>query len=234
MAAALEGRDIRSASLPFKRDKDHSQKWVYGTRPSAGVWKNPCPPLNDSWDGLIGGSESQRAKVRPTKQSQLLVANTYHYRSHHNEKRIYGPMRTGRWADAKVDAREQDGSALSNSLLDLLPQYTSASSRSVQTAILARGESDASIFYSYENKVASPGPSGRQVDLGSLVELAEKKWVNEQTEKIVHGEYEVLDNEGETTVLSRGKGKKSPRQRAAKGAPAKTDDVIEVDGFELI
>lgn len=228
MAASLECRDIRSASLPFKRDRDHTEKWIHGSRPSAGVWRNPTPPLNDPNGGLLGGSEAQRAKVRPFKQkgsSQIW---------HHSPKYDYnGGLRTGRLVDVKDDVRHE-APALSNSLLDLLPQYNSTSYRSVQTANLARGESDAGILYSYENKISSPGLNGRRVDLGNLVEIAEKKWVNEQTEKMIHGEYEVLDHDGETTVLSRGKGKKSPRQRAAKTNSAKAEDVIEVDGFELV
>lgn len=64
--------------------------------------------------------------------------------------------------------------------------------------------------------------------LGKLVEKAERKWASEQTEKIVKGEYEVLDCEGEVTVLGK---KRSPRQRAAK---VKSEDVEEDEGFELI
>ncbi|RFU24377.1 hypothetical protein B7463_g11960, partial [Scytalidium lignicola] len=232
MAAPLECRDIRSASLPFKRDRDHNQKWVRGTRPSSGVFMRFEPALDDPSGGLIGGNEGQRAKVRPCKQ--------YSQVSHHSEKYFYGGMYSGpdamrvrRLADARDDAREHEGSSLSHSLLDLVPQHNNATNSSVQTVVLANSDNDASILYSYENKVSSPGPNGRQIDLGGLVELAEKKWVNEQTEKIVHGEYEVLDNEGET-ILTKGKGKKSPKQRAVKATPAETENVIEVDGFELI
>lgn len=79
---------------------------------------------------------------------------------------------------------------------------------------------------------------GRAVDLSGLVDLAEKKWVAEQTDRIVKGEYEVLDADGETTVLPSAKGKKrgSPKQKAVKNTPAVGQgvDIDEDDGFELI
>jgi hypothetical protein len=63
----IQQRDIRSASKPFKRDKDHDQKWSNGQRPSAGVRVNYAI-LNDHPDNLVGGSDIQREKVRPMKQ----------------------------------------------------------------------------------------------------------------------------------------------------------------------
>ena len=92
--------------------------------------------------------------------------------------------------------------------------------------------SDSEVLYSFDNKGPSPGDKGRTVDLGGLVELAEQKWVSEQTERIVKGEYEVLDNAGETTVISKGKKRGSPKQKAT---PAVVKSVAEEDdGFELI
>ena len=61
----LQHKDIRSASRPFKRDKDHGEKWSNGQRPSGGVTIKYGP---GDMDNLQGGSESQRAKVRPMKQ----------------------------------------------------------------------------------------------------------------------------------------------------------------------
>lgn len=72
MAAPLECRDMRSTSLPFKRDRDHNAKWAHGARPSAGVRRDICAPLDDPNGGLIGGNEGQRAKVRPYKQHSQL------------------------------------------------------------------------------------------------------------------------------------------------------------------
>jgi len=74
---------------------------------------------------------------------------------------------------------------------------------------------------------------GRAVGLDSLVDQAEKKWIMEQTEKIVQGEYEVLDAAGETTALSKKK-KGSPKQKLVPTFPAVVAEVEEDDGFELI
>jgi hypothetical protein len=95
--------------------------------------------------------------------------------------------------------------------------------------------SDDGIFYSFDNKGKSPEQNGRPVDLGGLVEQAEKKFLAEQTEKIVKGEYEVIDGQGEITVLGK-KGKKgSPKQRAVMTETSivatKLDDD---DDFELV
>jgi hypothetical protein len=62
----VQHKDIRSASLGFKRDKDHSQKWSMGQRPSYGVTikQNPETMLDEA---VGGGNDAARAKVRPNK-----------------------------------------------------------------------------------------------------------------------------------------------------------------------
>ena len=140
-----------------------------------------------------------------------------------------------RKVDAILDINDHADSPLSKSLLELLPQHANNVNPSIQT--LAREYSDAGVLYSYEN-IATPGARGRAIDLGGLVEQAERKWDSEQVDRIVNGEYEVLNEEGETTVLSSGKGKKrgSPKQKAVKSMPTvvQNAEVEEDDGFELI
>lgn len=85
---------------------------------------------------------------------------------------------------------------------------------------------DADILYSFDNKGPSPTAKATKVELGSLIEQAEQKWIAEQTEKIVRGEYEVLDAQGEKTIL--GKKRASPKQKSVKVV----ED--EDDGFELV
>ncbi len=122
---------------------------------------------------------------------------------------------------------------LSKSLLELLPQHTNNSTSAIQTAVRQRQSSDGEILYSFDNKGPSPGSKGREVDFGGLIDLAEKKWDSKITDKIVKNDYEVLDNSGETTTLSR-KNKKSPKQKAK--SPATLPKIIaeEDDGFELV
>lgn len=73
--------------------------------------------------------------------------------------------------------------------------------------------------------------SSGALELGGLVEHAEKKWENIQTERIVKDEYEVLDHEGETTVLSKAKGKRRTTVTPALGDPGPDEPD---DDFELI
>jgi hypothetical protein len=87
------------------------------------------------------------------------------------------------------------------------------------------------VLYSFDS-VKSPGEKGRKVDLGGLVEQAEKKFLNQQTERMVKESYEVLDVEGESVVLTGGKKKKgSPKTKAVKFEAKSVD---EDDGFELV
>jgi len=223
----IQHRDIRSAAQGFKRDKDASAKWANGIRPGPGVsFKNL---YNDE---LVSGSEVQSEKVRPHKQWSQNSNGNHKTHANKNPKPtshstyLFGAAsgRLDRKVDASVEASDHTTSTLSKSLLELLPQHANNTNSSIQTA-LRDVNGDAGAIYSFDNK-ASPGGS---VALDNLVEKAEKKWMSEQTERIVKGEYEVLDKEGETTVL-KGK-KKSPKQKAAKNL---AQDVEEDDGFELI
>ncbi|TVY49406.1 hypothetical protein LOCC1_G001043 [Lachnellula occidentalis] len=224
----IQHRDIRSAAQGFKRDKDSNTKWANGIRPGSGVsFKNLYS------DELISGSDAQSEKVRPHKQSsQSSNVHKSHANknprptSHASSTYVFGGAsgRLDRKVDASLEVNDHTTYALSKSLFDLLPQHVNNTNTSIQIALRDVG-GDAGAIYSFDNK-ASPGGS---VALGNLVEQAEKKWMSEQTERIVKGEYEVLDGEGETTVL---KGKKrSPKQKATK---ILAQDVIEDDGFELI
>lgn len=229
--SATATRDIRSPSLPYKRDKDHSEKWSYGARPLHGIRVNYNTTSMD--EELIGGTETSREKVRPQRSW------TSEHKSHANKTSKPSGVTTsnsgragGRVSsknDAIVDANEAAISQLSKSLLELLPQHANNTSSSIQTAIRERQWSDGEILYSFDNKGPSPGTKGREVGLGGLIDLAEKKWDSKITDKIVKSDYEVLDNSGETTTLSK-KNKKSPKQKAKSTAALPEED----DGFELI
>lgn len=237
----IQHKDIRSASLPFKRDKEHNHKWSNGQRPLAGVRAT----ISDELDG----SEIQIQKVRPMKPWFVLspipqTINTNQtpnrsaeHKSHANKNyKPNGNYSQGRMAhkvDAVVESNDHTSSPLSKSLLELLPQHSNNTNSAIHTLIRSSSSAnDAEILYSFDNKGPSPGDKGRKVDLGGLVELAEKKWVSEQTERIVKSEYEILDNEGETTVVGKGRKKGSPKQRAT---PVVVKTPIEDDdGFELI
>jgi len=225
----LQQRDIRSASVPFKRDKDHGEKWSMGVRPLSGVRQ-----VEFLTNDLVKGSESKRARVRPMKQyseacsDRKVHANkTPRFTISLDYDQLNVASRHARKADPLLDTYDHAPPQLSNSLLEVLPPHTTAASR--------ENFGDAGVLYSFDKDTS---PQGREVHLGGLVEIAEKKWASKQTDRIVKSEYEVLDHEGEITVLAsrKGKGKKgSPKQRAVDTAPAMVqtaDD--EDDGFELI
>lgn len=139
--------------------------------------------------------------------------------------------------DAQLESDDHTKSELSKSLFDLLPQHANNTDSPIQTALRSKSQDgDVEILYSFDNKGPSPGEKGRQVDLGGLVEKAEQKWVAQQTDRIVRGEYEVLDEEGETMTVSKSKFKKSPKQKTIKSQPrtVKGLEGEEDDGFELI
>ncbi|KAG0650291.1 hypothetical protein D0Z07_3185 [Hyphodiscus hymeniophilus] len=239
--APVPQRDIRSAAKEFKRDRDAGEKWSMGTRPLPGVRMQYAGILGSEDWGALDDQQTKMEKVRPVKpwnnplhksHANKTPKPTNHYDSGINSNTA--SHRMVRKVDALVDANEHTSSPLSRSLLELLPQHANNTSASIQTAIR---DHDSGILYSFDNAGVSPGMKGRAVGLDSLVDIAEKRWAMEQTEKIVKGEYEVLDAEGETTVLSGKKGKKgSPRQKAVKTMPTvvKHMDVEEDDGFELI
>jgi len=244
----IQTRDIRSASKPFKRDRDHDQKWVNGVRPLNVHYKFS---ISNTPDGLDGGSDQQEEKVRPMKQwSQVYTPpipvsisptnmnrNTDH-KSHANRSPKNASLRnvshtqdgiSGRLTK-KVDAEFESTTAepLSKSLLELLPQHRNNTMGPVQVAL----SGDEGVLYSYDKR-PSPNARGREVDLGGLIDQAERKWESEQTEQMVK-DYEVLDLTGEAVKIKKGKrGSRSPRNRAVKNEIVATP-IEEVDGFELI
>jgi len=238
--APLETRDIRSSSLDHKRAKDHTNKWSNGSRPLHGIRVNYMSSIpagdNSPFEGqLVGGDEVSRQKVRPVKQWPSEP------KSHANKAPRSGGVDT--WAhgkasarlshkcDAIVDAKEHSGEKLSRSLLELMPQHSNNVDSAIQTALC--DSADGEILYSFDNKGPSPSNKGRAVDLGGLLDLAEKKWVAEQTDKIVKGEYEVLDLEGEPTVI-KGKKGRSPKHSPKQKAQVVAKVVVEDEDYELV
>jgi hypothetical protein len=126
--------------------------------------------------------------------------------------------------DAVIESNSPE--PLSKSLLDLLPQHRNNTSNAVHVA------GDDGFLYSFDTR-PSPNARGREVDLGGLVERAEKKWESDRTEAMVK-EYEVLDISGEAVKGGKKgkKGSRSPKNRAVMTASADTAE--DDDGFELI
>ncbi|PQE15230.1 hypothetical protein CJF32_00007878 [Rutstroemia sp. NJR-2017a WRK4] len=215
--APVERRDIRADAQPFKRDKDHNEKWSQGMRPLAGV-TSLLPKQGEKFRprkqwSQVNSDRKSRANVTP-KPFGALPRQTC---SNSVGGRIF------RQTDAYLEAAEVSSNPLSKSLLDLLPLYDHYNGMGPH--------GDEGVLYSFDRTDSPPN----RVDLGGLVELAEKKWVNDQTEKIIKGEYEVLDAQGEVVPAGRGKGRKSPRTRASKVQATPAAKVLDDDDdFELI
>jgi hypothetical protein len=112
---------------------------------------------------------------------------------------------------------------VTKSLIDLLPSNGKGNT--------ARSPSiDSGIMYSFD-QATSPRNA---VGLDGLVEKAEQEWKSRETDNILKKEYEVVNEAGETTVLAQGKkGKRSPRQKPARG-PAVSTIIDDEDDWERI
>lgn len=209
-------KDIRSESRGYKRDKDHSAKWIVGARPLAGVKR-------DIWTGEpTNGTPEQHAKVRPEKKSsdqyvlfllfsQITPFLTNRHRSsypkyHNNSLRAYDVGHASGRIARKADARAEvcSPNTMSRSLAELAPHNLPIKQARTPSV-------EAGILYSFDAK-SSPRNG---IGLDALVEKAEREWSNRETVKLVRNEYEMLDERGEVTVIREGKkGKKgSPKQR---------------------
>ncbi|TAQ83065.1 hypothetical protein B7494_g8611 [Chlorociboria aeruginascens] len=222
----LQQRDIRSSNQEYKRAKDQGVKWAMGARAAYGK-RIPVPTLEDG--ELLVPDEILTGKVRPQKKwsnsntDPKSRANVSKLSGSGHTAPTYAAGRIFRTVDARNDAMEDASAPLSRSLLELIPQHANNTSSSIHTAL--RENADAGVLYSFDKKV-SPG---KTVELGSLIERAEKKWEFEMTEKIVKGEYEVLDDQGESVVIGKGRGKKSPKSKA------KVEKRVDEDeDFELL
>jgi len=223
-------RDIRSASQPSKRDRDTASKWSTGVRALAGS----TVPLSHQPSVALGEDPHQivlqHGKIRPQKEFPVHKSrsNATPKPTFHPSYDTMAPARLTRKANAAQEAHDHTSTPLSKSLLDLLPTHVNNTNASITTAM-----GDEGVLYSFDKGISSPGQKGRAVDLGGLVDQAEKKFLADQVDRMVKGEYEVIDAQGETTILGSKKGKKSPRQKA------KTEGVVackldDDDGFELV
>lgn len=202
MASFEVTRDIRGAAQDPKRAKEKSAKWANGARPSSGC------KYDWNMDTIRGGSESQRAKVRPER-----VYDNYHVRSHNIVKPKFVHDVKPNYSRAKVDAMEELADpAISRSLIDLLPSPNRS----------RKPQATDGFLYSFDRK-ESPG---KPLSLELFVKTNPK-----ETEKFVEKEYEILDNNGDAL-----KGRKARRSLRRPGQPATAEEpaIVEDDGFELV
>lgn len=139
-----------------------------------------------------------RAKVRPERHYPRCSC-------------CYGPSHINPRKEDAIREINYSGRGLSKSISDLLPNDSTS----------PRSPDESSIMYSFD----APSAPRKAVGLDGLVDKAEKEWKSRETDRIVRNEYAVLDNLGEFSVISKGKGKKSsPRQRAQSVTSYDEDD----------
>jgi len=199
-------RDIRSASRPFKRDRDHHKKWCLG----------------------VQVHYTQQNKVTPMKKLNQ-VNRPYRRKSHGNTHNLNLQLQSGNREQLGIFGRLTRKADVQFEIQNHTSILPSKSRLEYNTSVKTTG-TDGSMISTHDRSKSSSSTAsvGRAVDLGDLVEQAEKKWESIRTEWIVKDEYEVLDSEGETTVLRVSKGKGKRRSTAAQ------DPVEDDDGFELI
>ncbi|RKF61356.1 hypothetical protein OnM2_043084 [Erysiphe neolycopersici] len=217
-------RDLRSTSVPYKRDKDHSEKWSHHGRLAS----------NLPWSSA---GEAEQSKTEDVHIKSL------------SSKPWNASVKTSKMAKVGWPASKVNGRPNTKNVIDIddndcfvpkhphsLPQKTSCyddlEQNTVPTATVELDIPDP--LYSFDIKGPSPGVNGRNVELEKLVEMAEKKWEGKMTDKIVEGEYEVLDAEGENITLTK-KGKKNMKLKSRPPQIQSCSEAVdEDDGFELI
>jgi len=218
--AAPLHRDIRSESLSYKRDKEFSQKWAMGTRPSSGVKTAAFT------DEMITGSEEQQAKTRPHKRWSEIHPQVKFHGNFSAGKNFKSTKQAWNLPQGRI-ARKQSAydeissgeTTLSASMLGLLPSTQTSSFKDHSAS------TDAGITYSFD---ATSGPK-KAVGLDALVDQAEQRFMSKETDKIVRNEYEILDVDGESVGMKMGK-KSSPKHKAAVVPEITAED----DDYELV
>jgi hypothetical protein len=219
--APVQTRDIRSASVAYKRDKDHGTKWAHGIRPRAG--QSFMHVDEDAY-----GETVLQGKVRPATGRSYGYVPSILDSYYKMLTTITSAVKKQPHQSCKMNRpfESNDINSLSKSLLSILPQHTNNTAPAIITSVPRDERPDT--LYSFDSRGPTPGGKANRVALNGLIEQAEQKWIAEQTEKIIRGEYEVLDAQGEKTNLK--KGKKSPKQKAKK-----VESVVDEDeGFELV
>ncbi|KAL1868970.1 hypothetical protein VTK73DRAFT_3431 [Phialemonium thermophilum] len=202
-------RDLRSASKEWKRSKDSTTKWSFGSRPLSGCH------LDLSTYETVGGSESQRAKSRPRGKASDVLKTTNLKKEHNIIKTTRGnyEMPAGR-VRAKTNAYDEI-SDVRSSFTDGLPAPGSLTRK--MTA------SD-NFLYSFD-RTESPG---RPLTLDIFLKPSTPR----DTERLVEKEYEILDDNGQ--ALKGRKARRILRKGTAAEPLGKDEAPTEDEGFELV
>lgn len=217
-------RDLRSTSVPYKREKDHSEKWSHHGRLDSNLPRSSCGEVEESM------AEDTHIKSVSSKPWNASLKTNKMAKVGWSASKINGRPNTRNGID--IDDTDSFVPKLPHSL----PPHTSCydDQDQIPDPIATVGLESPDPLYSFDIKGPSPGVKGRSVELEKLVEMAEKKWEGKMTDKIVEGEYEVLDCEGENITLTK-KGKKNMKLKSRPPhVQVSSKAVDEDDDFELI
>lgn len=197
-------RDFRSANQEWKRGKDASVKWSYGSTATA------------PWYGSLPSDvESENFKARPLGKPSNQFG--LHYKDKGNINKY--SRTTGRIKEipsscvrSKVSAQEEIEAA-SRSILDYLPSPVRRQSSTADN-----------ILYSFDH-TESPG---RPVTLDIFI-----KTTGRDTEKLVEKEYEILDANGDA-IKGRKARRTLRHGATTGANSANDEPEVDEDGFELV
>ncbi|KAG6366294.1 hypothetical protein INS49_000470 [Diaporthe citri] len=209
MAASVQyERDLRSANQEYKRGKDATVKWSFGTTASPSWWSASAPePDNENikarplgkWSDQFGKEDKDKGNI-----------NKY--------TRTTGRLRDipSKRVRSKVSAQEEieEAAFTSRSVLDYLP-----------SPVRRQNSAADNILYSFDRQ-DSPG---RPLTLDIFVKKGGR-----ETERFVEKEYEILDANGD--ALKGRKARRNLRRGVTNGSKSADDDMPEMDedGFELV
>ena len=167
----LSAHDLRSEARSYQRDKTHNTKWAHGLTTRAGI---KCPHLGP-WE--TGCTEC------PGRPVNLNKGHGYH-----KLEKAYTKKRTGQ---ASTLARKAFRNDVDDAMDGPLAHVTDTSGdEEVHDASAAPLPSGADFMYSYD---ASSGPRGGTDVLSVALTQAVQRFENNETEKLVNKEYDVID-----------------------------------------
>jgi len=169
---SLHVNDLRSEAKSYKRDKNHSTKWANGVIARPGI---KCPHL-EPW-------QQQSCTVCPGRPINFSKSHGYHAK-----EKAYQKKQTGQ---ASTLARKAFRNDIDDAFDGPLAHVTDTSGdEEVHDASAAPLPAEADFMYSYD---APSGPRAGSDVLSSALNQAVRRFENNQTEKLINKEYDVID-----------------------------------------
>jgi hypothetical protein len=174
MSTGFSTHDLRSAAKPYQRDKEHTTKWARGAKPS--LTMEECTLHQEYPD-----ANCHKCLGRP-KARGLGRGGVRHKQSH--KLKLSGQASTL----ARKVFRNEVVDAMDGPLA-----HVGSDNSEEETEVEAAAAplpSEADFMYSYD---AHTGPHGGEGILSHAITQAVRRFENNETEKLVNKEYDVVD-----------------------------------------